>query len=95
MSTPRVPAVSPPVARGLRLGFLDGLRALACLYVLVFHELSAKVTGHGDPSWAMSAILPRLNRGRAKQQSGALASLVSPTNVDPSACSCTQNNGKQ
>jgi peptidoglycan/LPS O-acetylase OafA/YrhL len=64
MATPPVESVVAQPAARVRLHFLDGLRALACLYVLFFHELSAKVTGHGDPSPFVAAILPHLNRGR-------------------------------
>jgi peptidoglycan/LPS O-acetylase OafA/YrhL len=47
-----------------RLHFLDGLRALACVYVLLFHEATVKVVGHGEPSPLLQVFLPRLNRGR-------------------------------
>jgi peptidoglycan/LPS O-acetylase OafA/YrhL len=60
--TPKVATVEAPAR--LRLHFLDGLRALASLYVLLFHEASTKVVGHGEPSWAMKFFIPHLNRGR-------------------------------
>src|SRR5262245_54424585 len=36
-----------------RLSFLDGLRGLACLYVLLFHELTVKVEGASELSRPM------------------------------------------
>jgi peptidoglycan/LPS O-acetylase OafA/YrhL len=49
---------------GLRLHFLDGMRALACLYVLLFHIVSVRVVGHGEPSRAVRFLLPATSRGR-------------------------------
>ena len=55
----------PALTRNPSLAFLDGLRAFACLYVLIFHELSPKLApGHGEPSRLLAAFLPHLNRGR-------------------------------
>ena len=38
---------------GLRLGFLDGMRAIACLYVLLFHVLTVRLDGPAQLSWPL------------------------------------------
>jgi peptidoglycan/LPS O-acetylase OafA/YrhL len=54
---------SPPRKGGLRLPFLDGLRGLASLYVLLFHASAPKIIGHGEPSWPMRILRGCLGHG--------------------------------
>jgi peptidoglycan/LPS O-acetylase OafA/YrhL len=46
-----------------RLHFLDGLRGLACLYVLLFHASSAKTTTGGQLSHGMRFLSACIGRG--------------------------------
>jgi peptidoglycan/LPS O-acetylase OafA/YrhL len=47
----------------LRLHFLDGLRGLASLYVLLFHEVTIKLDGHGELSPGMRWLSALLGEG--------------------------------
>ena len=53
----------PPERGPRRLHFLDGLRAVAALYVLLFHEFTGDVVGHGELSRGMSWLQALLYRG--------------------------------
>jgi len=52
-------------ARGAprRLHFLDGLRGLAAFYVLLYHEATGDIVGHGTLSGGMSLLQALLYRG--------------------------------
>jgi len=54
----------PTVDDRRRLHFLDGLRGLSCLYVLLFHAATLKLEGHGTPSSVGRIVLAWLNEGR-------------------------------
>jgi peptidoglycan/LPS O-acetylase OafA/YrhL len=53
--------IGTPTTR--RLHFLDGLRAVAAFYVLLFHEFTGDVVGHGDLSRGMNWLQALLYRG--------------------------------
>jgi peptidoglycan/LPS O-acetylase OafA/YrhL len=55
----------PPAAvPGQRLRFLDGLRGLACLYVLLFHASTPHIPYPGELSAAMKVLTAWISRGR-------------------------------
>jgi peptidoglycan/LPS O-acetylase OafA/YrhL len=58
------PAQPSPVAARGRLHFLDGLRGLACLYVLLFHELSNGLIAPNKLNPVLKCLHAWLNYGR-------------------------------
>jgi peptidoglycan/LPS O-acetylase OafA/YrhL len=47
----------------LRLHFLDGLRGLACLYVLLFHEVTNKLIDPTALAWPLRVLAAWLGHG--------------------------------
>lgn len=63
IAIPSADAAVPSVAAAPRLEFLDGLRGLAALYVVLFHARLALLLNLGTlPHWASLALRP-LNFG--------------------------------